>query len=465
MKIIVLSGSPKGELSITLQYVHFLQNKFPQHDLRVFHVSQRIKKIEKDEKVFQEIVDEVRSSDGVLWAFGLYILAVPSQYMRFIELISERGVEDAFKDKYAAVLTTSIHYFDHTAHNYMRAVCEDLNMRYADGLSLDLQDLTDKDRRRGLTTFAENFFEAIEKRFTTARLFKRLTFTDFVYEPSPPENRIATKGKKCVVLTDAYDSNSNLGKMIDRFKQSFAEEIDVIDLNDIDIRGGCLGCMRCGYDYKCVQKDGFTGFYNNRVRTADIVVFAGEVRGRYLSSKWKEFYDRAFFWNHTPSLVGRQLGYLISGPLSQTANLIQILEASSTARQDANHADIVTDECENSAETDALIQSFAERLVSFAEKGYVRPQNFLGVGGHKVFRDDIWGRLRMIWQADHRYYKKHGKYDFPQKDLKVWIVNAVMITLTRIPRFREKFYTNLTKFSSGRLTKNAERGLKSSTQS
>ena len=49
MKIIVLSGSPKGQFSMTLQHVHFLQNKFPQHDLKVFHVSQRIKKIEKDD--------------------------------------------------------------------------------------------------------------------------------------------------------------------------------------------------------------------------------------------------------------------------------------------------------------------------------------------------------------------------------------------------------------------------------
>ena len=28
MKIIILNGSPKGEFSITLQYVHFIQN-FP----------------------------------------------------------------------------------------------------------------------------------------------------------------------------------------------------------------------------------------------------------------------------------------------------------------------------------------------------------------------------------------------------------------------------------------------------
>lgn len=456
MKITVLNGSPKGELSVTLQYVHFIQKKFPQHELKTIHISKNIKKIEKDEKMFQEIVDEVSSSDGVLWSFGLWVLCVPAQYMRFIELISERGVEDAFEDKYAAVLTTSIHFFDHTAHNYMRAVCEDLNMKYAEALSLDMRDLAEESGRETLMIFAENFFEAIEKKTATSRLFKPLTFSDFVYQPSIPEERIDTRGKKVVVLTDTYDSNTNLGKMIDRFKQSFSNEIEVIDLNDIDIRGACLGCMRCGYDYNCVQKDGFTEFYNNRVRTADVIVFAGTVKGRYLSSKWKTFYDREFFWNHTPSLVGKQRGYIISGPLSQNPNLIQILEAISMVRQDAIHVDMITDECGNSTEIDAQLQSLAERLISYSIKGCIKPQNFLGVGGHKIFRDDIWGRLRMVWQADHRYYKKHGKYDFPQKDYKIRIFNPIMMLLTKIPKFRKKFYANLTKFSSRRLGKSIE---------
>jgi NAD(P)H-dependent FMN reductase len=156
MKILVLNGSPKGELSITLQYVRFIQKKFPQHEMKVVHISQMIKKLERDETAFQEIINEVRSSDGVLWAFGLFVLAVPSQYMRFIELISEKRVADAFRDKYAAVLSTSIHFFDHTAHNYMRAVCKDLNMKYAEALSLDIIDLMKESERRNLTIFAEN---------------------------------------------------------------------------------------------------------------------------------------------------------------------------------------------------------------------------------------------------------------------------------------------------------------------
>jgi len=66
MKIIVLNGSPKGEDSITLQYVAYMRKHFPQHEFRIIHISQRIKKIERDLGTFQEIIDEVRSTDSVL---------------------------------------------------------------------------------------------------------------------------------------------------------------------------------------------------------------------------------------------------------------------------------------------------------------------------------------------------------------------------------------------------------------
>src|SRR4030043_33838 len=129
MQIAVLSGSPKGELSVTLQYVRLIQKKFPQHELKVINVSHDIQKIEKDEKLFGKIIDDIINADGVLWAFPLYFLLVPSQYKRFIELIRERAAQSAFKGKYTAVLSTSIHFYDHTANNYMRAICDDLDMR------------------------------------------------------------------------------------------------------------------------------------------------------------------------------------------------------------------------------------------------------------------------------------------------------------------------------------------------
>ena len=65
---------------------------------------------------------------------------------------------------------------------------------------------------------------------------------------------------------------------------------------------------------------------------------------------------------------------------------------------------------------------------------------FLSVGGMKVFRDDMWGRLRFPFQADHKFYKEHGLYDFPQKDYKARIISRILILLTKIPSMRKEIY-------------------------
>jgi hypothetical protein len=45
MRITVLNGNPKDERSITLEYVRFIQKRFPQHRMKVFHVLRNIKEL------------------------------------------------------------------------------------------------------------------------------------------------------------------------------------------------------------------------------------------------------------------------------------------------------------------------------------------------------------------------------------------------------------------------------------
>ena len=42
MNILVLNGSPKGEYSITLQTVRYLEKLYPAHSFEVLHVGQKI---------------------------------------------------------------------------------------------------------------------------------------------------------------------------------------------------------------------------------------------------------------------------------------------------------------------------------------------------------------------------------------------------------------------------------------
>jgi multimeric flavodoxin WrbA len=444
MKIVVLGGSPKGESSVTMQYVRYMQKVYPQHELDIEHVVPRIKKIESDQQAFGEIIERVRSADGVLWAFPLYVFLVHGSYKRFIELIGERGAQDAFAGRYAASLSTSIHFFDHTAHNYVHAVCDDLGMRYVGAFSPAMYDLLGKPGRAQLTQFAGEFFRAVEAQAVTQRSYAPLAASAWEYVPGPAQQPVETGGKRVVVITDAEPQQANLLRMIERFQASFAQEATAINLHDVDIKGGCLGCLKCGYDNECAYegKDGFVEFYNSQLKPADILVFAGAMRDRYLSATWKTFFDRSFFNGHAPSLAGKQLGFLISGPLSQVPNLRQILEAW-VQLEHCTLAGVVSDEVGDLGSVDGALDELAGRLVRYAQAGYRQPQTFLGVAGTKLFRDAVYGPLRMVFQADHRAYKRLGVYDFPQKDWSTRMANAVVGPLLRIPRFREGFKSQI----------------------
>ena len=137
--------------------------------------------------------------------------------------------------------------------------------------------------------------------------------------------------------------------------------------------------------------------------------------------------------------MGKQVGFIISGPLRQIPNLRQILEAY-TEWQQANLVDIVTDEEEDSKMLDARLQHLAERVIHLAEKNYIKPKTFLGVGGMKILRDDVWGNLRFPFQADHQFYKRHHLYDFPHRHYGSRVKNALLILLTRIPSMRKEIY-------------------------
>jgi len=441
MKITVLNGSPKGELSVTIQSVGYLAKIYPQHEFNIIHIAQKIKRLETDPAVFNKVIDQVRASDAVLWSFPLYILIVHAHYKRFIELIFERGAEAAFAGKYAASLSTSIHFFDHTAHNYIHAICDDLEMRFVDSFSPDMHDLLKEEGRRQLARFGQLFLKAVHNQVPTQCQYPRLTYREFSYHPEFPPNPVATDGKKVVILHDEQQPDSNLAKMVARCRSALAGEVTVVNIHDIDIKSSCLGCLECSGNYHCAftGKDGFIDFYKVTVMTADVLIYAGRMVDRYLSSRWKMFFDRIFFNTHTPVLVGKQVAFVISGPFSQVPNLMEIFSGF-FGFQGANIVGVVSDENGNSADLDRLLDQLSARALAYVQAGYLRPQTFLGEGGLKIFRDDIYGRLRPIFAADHRaFYRMRVYRTFPPAELNTVLLNTFVAPLVNLPPIRKKF--------------------------
>jgi multimeric flavodoxin WrbA len=445
MRITVLGGSPKGEVSVTMQYVKYIQQEFVAHEFDVVQAAAPIAKLEKDEESFRDVIAKVESAAGVLWAFPLYVFAVCSQYKRFIELISERGATGAFKDKYAASLSTSIHFFDHTAHNYIHAISDDLDMRYAGAFSAHMQDLLKEEGRKNLKAFIGGFLEAIDRGMVIQKSYPPLERSASEYEAGGKSPASLETESRVVVVTDSKEGN--IGSMITRFTRNFKTPVEVVNLHEEDIKGGCLGCLQCGPKNVCAYagKDSFIDMFNEKLKTADILVYAGAMHDRFLSWKWKQFFDRSFFNTHQRSLPGKQMAFFVSGPLNGEPNLREILTAY-VEWQHSNLAGFVTDESGDAESIDRAIDGLALRLVRFAEQGYMQPVSFLGVGGMKIFRDDIWGPLRVVFKGDHKNYKKTGVYDFPQKKVLRNIFIRIASAVTAIPWIRKKMTENFKKF-------------------
>ena len=442
MKIVVLNGSPKGMNSVTMQYVLFLRKKLPQHDFAILNVCQEIKKLEDDKRAFREVLDAVSSSDGVIWAFPIYYMLVHANYKRFIELVLAGG-SDAFHGKYAATLSTSIHFFDHTGNDYVHGICDDLDMKFVGSYPAEMNDLLDPRERERLLAFAGGFFHVIEKGFAIPRRFEPVVQNSLVYADGLPPKDVDPEGKDIVILSDADGSGGNLAKMVDRVQKCFGGKATVINLREIDIKSACSGCCQCGLDNVCVYRDADEVYdVYQKLIAADVVVIAGSVCDRYLSARWKRFIDRGFFMNHVPIFSGKQMGYLVAGPLGQLATLRQVLEVYAGSHG-ANLVGIVTDECADSQELDRLLDDFAVRLLDGARTGYLPPPNFLNVAGKKLFRDAIWSELRLAFRQDHRYYKTHGLYDFPKRSFKTRLFDMYIALLLLIPGFRREFRKRL----------------------
>ena len=416
MHILVLNGSPKGNYSITLQTVNYLQILHPEHTFEILHVGQRIKQLEKD---FSPALAAVAKADILLFSYPVYTFVAPCQLHRFVELLKESGLN--LSGKWASQITTSKHFYDITAHRYIQDNCGDLGLKYVRGLSADMEDLTKKEGQKQ----AEDFF-----RFLLWSV-ARDSFEPVSAIPTPPRHLPVTPGESrektsgdIVIVTDCKEDDAQLKSMIDRFRAVSSRKTRVENIREYPLRGGCLGCFHCAITGKCVYTDGFDDYLRNTIQTAESIVYAFSISDHSMGARFKMYDDRNFCNGHRTVTIGMPVGYLISGNYREEQNLQTILEA--RAQVGGNFlAGVATDE-EN---PDRAIDLLAQRLEYALEHKYNPPQNFYGIGGMKVFRDLIW-LMQGMMQADHKFYKSHGQYDFPQKQwprmLAMYAVGAII---------------------------------------
>ena len=418
MKIAVINGSPKGKYSITLQTVLYLQRKFPEHEFCVLDAGQKIKSLEKD---FSKAKELLESSDAVLFSYPVYTFLAPSQLHRFIELMKSNNV--CLEGKYATQISTSKHFYDVTAHKYIEENSLDMGMKYIRGLSADMEDLLTEQGRQDAEKFFERFLWSVSENVCTQSRRESASYTCTPATCATADNS-KKQGKDVVIITDNIDKGSNLQKMIDRFVSVFEYETRVVNISEYPLAGGCLGCFRCAVSEKCVYKDGFDTFLRENIQKADAIVYAFTISDHSMGARFKMYDDRNFCNGHRTVTVGMPVAYIVSGDYSAEHNLQTVIEARSETGGNFL-AGVAADEYDTDGQIDAMAKSLAFSL----ETKHTAPQNFWGVGGMKIFRDLIY-QMRGMMRADHKFYKKQGIYDFPQKkkltSLKMYLVGVLL---------------------------------------
>jgi len=385
MNVLVIVGSPKGKESITLHTCLYLEKQFPEHSFSYIYPGNRIKALEKD---FSPALEAIRQADMLLFCYPVYTFLVPYQLHRFIELMKASGAD--LSGKMATQVTTSKHFYDITAHRFIQDNCRDMGLRVLDGLSADMDDILKESGRKQ----AKDWF----------------SFILWQIDGSIAPTRNADK--KAVIVADLEPGDTRLKEMVDRFVAISPFDCDIINIREFPFQGGCLSCFNCAATGKCVYKDGFDDFLRNTIHKHDAILYAFRIQDHSMGSRFKMYDDRQFCNGHRTVTMGTPFGYLVEGAYSKEENLRLLLEA--RAQVGGNFlAGVATDE----GDMDADITRLSATLAYAMETRYTPPQNFLGVGGMKIFRDLIY-MMRGLMRADHQFFKSHGQYDFPQKQWK-----------------------------------------------
>ena len=454
MKIAIINGSPKGQNSITLQSVKYLEKLYPSHEFRELDAGQIIRALERD---FSRAEELLAWCDAMIFSFPVYTFIAPAQLHRFVELMFEREVN--VQGKFATSITTSKHFYDVTAHKYVEENALDLGLKYVKGHSADMDDLTKPAGREELCKFFDYFTWCVDNDLHEEKKVNTVPY-EAVHATPVEGAENSEKSGDVVIITDCTDEDSSLHKMIERFRAVFPYKTRIFNIAEFPFQGGCLGCFNCAVSGKCIYKDNFDTTLRESIQTADAIVYAFDVKYHSFGSRLKMYNDRNFCNGHRTVTVGMPIGYLVSGAYEREENLRMIVEGRaevgrnflagvatderplSVAYGDTSSAEAwlpygseslnslpspspngatspevrgLSNTDENRTITDIRIDEMAKKLAYALDNKLIVAQNFLGVGGMKIFRDLIY-QMRGMMRADHKFYKKGGYYnDFPQK--------------------------------------------------
>ncbi len=410
MKILVLSGSPKGmEDSITYQYIMYLKKRFEDDVFETVDVKNGIYN--------EDLSEKIQSADLIMYTSSLYHFSVHAQSLLFFEKLT--GYKDILKNKPFTYFSSSAQVMDVSAHATMESVIRSLGARYLKSLSVLDESFLNPGTSRNAQADVINWFNYIKALTVSSSADLAGRHISFVFLDATDGNNATLNA----AMSDAKDYFSSIG----------AEDIKNVALRDYNISP----CMSCGYCYTnrtCPLSDDFQKVLEEVYAGDDCMIIFSDQNFGQLSFLYKAWLDRhvqfgrhgfpiADFLQRVPaekrkawqSLWGYEgIVWDSSGSASHFSDN-QTCSLHSSALCNAGGSKTYMGYYDVADNTYNMFRSLNEFLSDYAvavEKELRPFHDFYSHGITGIFADLSW-KIQKHAPADFEYYNKLGMYKLP----------------------------------------------------
>lgn len=375
MKIVILSGSPKDERSVTLQVGKYIE-KISEFSFKDEFTELLI----GNGKYTKEIGEKIKQADLVMFCGSPFHACVPSQMIGFLDELGNDIKEDV-QGKPVTFFSTSSQIMDFCIHGYMESALKKIGFFYIRGLSLVDTDILNK---KGQEETA-NWYHYVRS-YVTDRKEK---FKD---------------NNSKIVLLDSTDGkndkiNRELENTIKYFESSGSNEIVTIKLREYKIKP-CTACVYCYSKEDCINKDDFSTLCDTVYKKTSIIINFGELSNGLIGEVHKRWMDRHVKYGLRPHNDELIFSYILDMSNSTVEDKV-IFNQHETEINNFN-GDYHVGLCD--IDDKKQIEEYYQDIIKIYNYELYPQRNFFSRASDFMFKDIAW-KIQKVAPGNYEYFK------------------------------------------------------------
>ena len=332
MKIVFIAGSNRGKESASIKpalaWMNSRKNRFR---FEILEVGKYIKVLSEDKAFFDSYLQAMNTSDAVIWLIPVRNLLPSFEICAFIHLINQNNAGSLLKNKHTTAVMTSFFFASDDAEAYLAGACQSWEMNWFAAFHCRPEKRNSKNDLPAIR-FLDAFIEKKEKNISAPQFYVIIQSRFLPYRPvafRPVKKRTDSKAK-ILLITATPPEETNLPQMIETWEKSFPLPIEKVNLSELPLCFPCAGKCGCFETRFCgFESDSIGKILLPKYKSADVVIFAADVRFGILPPLFKLFFDRIFIPARFDRQKKKRTVWLLSGNLKNRSPLQKYIRTKS----------------------------------------------------------------------------------------------------------------------------------------